>query len=234
MSTYLITGANRGIGLALAREVLQNGHTVLATARDPAGAVDLQAMATRNPGRITVLKLDVADPASITRLGETLKSHLGDGAIDVLVNNAGIIGPARQSTLDMDFDGFLSTLQVNTIAPLRVAQMALPFLRRSAQARILTISSAMGSMSHQRSDRIAYRTSKAAVNKVMQALASDLAPSGIAVAVAHPGWVRTDMGGQGADISAPDSARGLSLVIDGLSMNRTGSFFNYDGSIVQW
>jgi NAD(P)-dependent dehydrogenase (short-subunit alcohol dehydrogenase family) len=92
----------------------------------------------------------------------------------------------------------------------------------------------MGSMSHSRSDRIAYRASKAAVNKVMQGLASDLAAEGIAVAVAHPGWVRTDMGGSGADISPDESARGLSGVIDALKPNPAGAFFNWSGEALPW
>lgn len=234
MKTVLITGANRGIGLALAREFLQNDWQVVATCRDPAGASDLQAMAARNAGRVHPIKLEVKDAASVARLPEALKAAIGEEAVDVLVNNAGVIGPARQGALDMDFDGFAETLAINTLGPLRVSLAVLPFLRRSREPKILTISSAMGSMSHQRSDRIAYRTSKAAVNKVMQGLATDLGPSGVAVAVAHPGWVRTDMGGQGADIAPHESAKGLYAVVEGLSMANSGSFFNWSGERMPW
>ena len=158
----------------------------------------------------------------------------GTGPIDALINNAGIIGPNRQSTRDMDFDGFAQTLAVNTIAPLAVAQAFLPHLQRSAKPRLLTVSSMMGSMSHARSDRIAYRASKAAVNKVMQGLATDLAPLGIAVVSLHPGWVRTDMGGAGADISAHESAEGILRIAETLDMRRTGQFLNWDGNVISW
>ena len=154
--------------------------------------------------------------------------------IDILINNAGIIGPKRQSTLDMDFDGFAQTLAVNTLAPLAVAQAFLPQLKRSAAPRILTISSQMGRMSYAKSDRIAYRASKAAVNKVMQGLATDLKPMAVAVALVHPGWVRTDMGGATADIDPSESASGILTLAEGLTLEGTGQFYNWDGSIAEW
>ena len=154
--------------------------------------------------------------------------------IDILINNAGSIGPERQSTLDMDFDGFAQTFAVNTLAPLAVVQAFLPHLKRSSSPRILTISSWMGSLSHQKSDRIAYRASKAAVNKVMQGLATDLEPMGVAVAVLHPGWVRTDMGGAGADIAPAESAAGILKLAEGLTLAGTGKFYNWDGSSLDW
>jgi NAD(P)-dependent dehydrogenase (short-subunit alcohol dehydrogenase family) len=224
VTTILITGANRGIGLELARQFAARGDQVLPTCRDPGTAKALSDL------RVALIALDVADPAAIARLPATL----GDQPIDVLINNAGIIGPSRQSTLDMDFDGFARTLAVNTLAPLRVAQAVLPNLRRAKGAKILTITSWMGTMSSQSSDRIAYRTSKAAVNKVMQGLATDLKREGIAVAVAHPGWVRTDMGGSNADIAVEESARGLIGVVDRLTMATTGRFFNIDGRELAW
>ncbi|QCI63255.1 SDR family oxidoreductase [Phreatobacter stygius] len=233
MPAILVTGANRGIGLALVEALLERGDRIAATARDPARADALLALAGRAPDRLSVIGLDVADPASVAGLAGRL-AEAGLTRLDVLVNNAGIIGPSRQSTLDMDFDGFAETLAVNTLGPLRVVQAVLPLLKAGREARILTITSAMGSMSHTTSDRIAYRASKAAVNKVMQGLGTDLGPQGIAVAVAHPGWVRTDMGGQSAAVAPADSARGLIGLIDRMRQGEPCSFHDWSGRAVPW
>ncbi len=230
MSTILITGAARGIGLALTAAFADRGDTVIATVRNPDHLTDLAAVVARRPGLVEVHRLAVDDPTSIAALAH----RLGDRPIDVLINNAGVFGPERQSTLDMDFDGWLETLRINTMAPLAVSQALLPNLRRAEHAKILTISSGMGSMSQQKSDSVAYRSSKAAVNKVMQCLATDLSAEGIAVAVCHPGWVRTDMGGAGADISPEMSASGITRIVDRMSLARTPVFHVWDGGILPW
>lgn len=226
MSTVLITGIGRGIGQELARVLLVRGDRVIGTLRDPA-KVPSEWQTFVSNGRLQLLKLDVRVEASIVEAAK----HV-DEPIDVLINNAGIIGPQRQSTLDMDFEGFLDTLRVNTLGPLRVTQAFLPQLRRSKQARIVTISSRMGSLSYAKSDRIAYRASKAAVNKVVQGLATDLAGEGIIAISVHPGWVRTDMGGAGADIPVQQSAAGLIKLIDDLTMAKTGGFFDWTGATI--
>ena len=228
MSTILITGASRGIGLELSKQRSASGHSVLATCRDPDHAEALQALATGTD--IEILPLDVANAGSVGRLAEAVDGR----TIDVLINNAGIIGRKPQSAMEMDFDGLAETLSVNTIAPLRVTQALLPAIRRSASGRIVTISSKMGSFSSRPTDRIAYRASKAAVNRIMMALADDLRPDNIAVLVMHPGWVRTDMGGSAADIAVEDSAAGIARVVTGLDMGQTGQFLNYDGSQIPW
>ena len=230
MSAVLITGCNRGIGLALARLALARGDQVIATCREPGTAAQLQALSAPHPGQIEILPLDVTDAASV----RALAARLGRRPVKLLVNNAGVIGPARQSTLDMDFDGFAATLAVNTLAPLRLAQALLPNLQAAGGAKIATITSGMGSMSYARSDRIAYRASKAAVNKVMQGLATDLKPLGIAVLLLHPGWVKTDMGGAGADISVEDSARGILAQVDALTLASSGGFVDYAGRVMSW
>ena len=230
MTTLLITGCNRGIGLELVRQAALRGNHVMATCRDPAAAVDLRAVAASYPGLIDVLALEVTGLATI----QAAKASIGARPIDVLINNAGIIGPARQSTLDMDFDGFAETLAVNALAPLRIAQVFLPNLRAAGSGKIVTITSGMGSMSYAKSDRIAYRAAKAAVNKVMQGLATDLKPLGVAVLLLHPGWVRTDMGGSGASISTKDSALGVLAQIDALTLARSGQFLDYAGKSMPW
>ena len=230
MAHLLITGCNRGIGLALARIATARGDHVIATCRDPANAADLQALAAQRSGLVDIHPLDVGDASAV----KDLAGKIGKRAIDILINNAGIIGPLRQSTLDMDFDGFAETFAINTLAPLRLAQVFLPNMRASGHGKLATITSGMGSMSYARSDRIAYRASKAGVNKVMQGLATDLKPLGIAVLLLHPGWVKTDMGGAGANISVNDSASGILAQIDALTLAKTGSFVDYAGRVMQW
>lgn len=226
MTTILITGTNRGIGLELANQALAKGWTVYGSAR--AEVTDPDAHICHHP-KFHDLKFDVTDHAAVRAVAARI-----DATVDILINNAGIIGPERQSTLDMDFDGFAQTLAVNTLAPLAVSQIFLPHLRRSANPRILTISSSMGRMSYAKSDQIAYRASKSAVNKVMQGLATDLEPEGIAVALVHPGWVRTDMGGAEADIDVATSAGGILRIAENLTLAGTGRFLNWDGSSAGW
>ncbi len=222
MERIMITGAGRGIGKSLLLEGLERGYQIVATVRGPAQAKAL-------PSNVEVLQLDVTDTDTLTRVAAELS-----GSIDVLVNNAGIIGPKRQSSLDMDFEGFIETLKINTIAPLAVTQAFLPHLKKSTGPKLIMISSQMGRLAYQKSDRIAYRASKAALNKVMQGLATDLFASGIAVQSLDPGWARTDMGGQEADISPQDSATGLMDRIEELTMANTGTFMNYAGETIDW
>ena len=221
MATILITGANRGIGLELARQYEAAGDTVIRTMRDPDKA---------EPEIGTVLPLDVTDEASVEALAAALKGQ----AIDLLINNAGIAGPSRQSSTDMDFDGFAAVLDANVLGPLRVTQALLPNLRKARGARIAVISSKMGQLATALPGHVAYRASKAAVNKVFQVLATDLTAEGIAVAMLHPGWVRTDMGGAGADIDVATSAAGIRAVLDKLDMTTTGRFTTYAGEALEW
>lgn len=225
--TMLITGAARGIGRALADRAARDGIAVVALVRT-------RPPAASGTGVAFVDGVDVTDAAALARAADML----GGRPVDLLVNNAGIIGPARQSTLDMDFDGFRDTLEVNALAPLRVAQTFLPHLRaardHSGIARIVTVTSAMGRMSYAKSDRIAYRASKAAVNKIMQGLATDLAPESIAVRLVHPGWVRTDMGGSDADVPVEESAAGVLARAWEFGLAETGSFVDYRAETIPW
>jgi NAD(P)-dependent dehydrogenase (short-subunit alcohol dehydrogenase family) len=220
MATVVITGGNRGIGHELSRLYSDAGDTLVLGARRPQD--------TDASGEI--LPLDVSDDTSVAAFASALDGR----PIDILINNAGVIGPDRQSALETDFSGFLDALNINTIGPLRVTQALLPSLRKARGAKVVIISSRMGSLSYAKSDRVAYRASKAAVNKLTQCLATDLAEEGIAVAALHPGWVRTDMGGPSADISVEESALGLKAVIDGLSMAKSGQFISYDGTALSW
>ena len=229
MQTVLITGANRGIGLELTRRYLDNGDNVIACCRTPENANDLNALKQAGAA-LEIYALEVSDNSSIT----ALKEAVGTRPMDILINNAGVIGPDRQSVRDMDFDGFLDALNINTLSPLRMLQAFLPNLKAAPQPKAITISSRMGSFTSTATDRVAYRTSKSAVNRLMFAAADDLKSDGIVVAVMHPGWVRTDMGGPSATLSPPESAAGLANVIEKLTLSDSGGFFDCDGSTIGW
>ncbi|ALK08222.1 SDR family oxidoreductase [Blastochloris viridis] len=229
MASYLITGANRGIGLGIVEQLVLRGERVFVCARNP--DVDpLAVLAGKHPGQVTLHRLDVTDQASVDALADAIAGQ----PLDVLINNAGIHGPERQGALDMDFEGFARTLAVNTLAPLRVSQALVSNLEAGIKPRIVMISSIMGQLARPMPGDVAYCTSKTALNKVMQALALELKDAGIAVAAVHPGWVKTDMGGPQAPLAVAESARNLIATIDALTLAQTGSFFNYDGTPLAW
>ncbi len=226
MPTVLITGSNRGLGLEYARQYLADGWRVIATCRNLDDAPDLASLT----GDLTVLAMAVDDDRSILATAEKL-----DGtAIDVLICNAGVMGE-RQGLGSLDSAVWQQVLRVNIIAPLMVCQAFIEHVARSEQKKMATVSSKMGSIAENASGgQYIYRSSKAGVNAAMVSLALDLTPRGIAVAVMHPGWVRTDMGGPNGLIDPPESIRGMRSVIASLNMDNTGRFWNYDGSDIPW
>jgi len=226
MPTVLITGAGRGLGLEFTRQFAEDGWTVLAGLRDMDNAPGLAAI----DGDVAVVPLDVADPASVAILAE----RLSGAPIDMLINNAGILGTRDIVLGEIDYDVWREVLEVNTLAPMRVSEAFLDHLRAGSGRRIVTISSRLGSIGESNGGRCIYRSSKAAVNAVMKSLAHDLAGEGFTIVVMHPGWVRTDMGGPSAAIDAVESVTGLKRVIDGLTPADTGKFYNHDGTTIPW
>lgn len=228
METIIISGANRGIGLELTRLFLQAGKRVVAGCRKPDKAEALRKLG----GKLEVVQLDVGDGASVAAFAR----HLADQAVDVLINNAGVWGGPKQGIADMDYAEWSRTLEINTVAPFRMAAALLPNLKLGTRPRIVTVSSQMGAFNLKGMGvgSYAYRSSKAAVSKVMQVLAEELAADGIIVCPVHPGWVRTDMGGAHAEISAEESAGGLFTLIEGLTLAQSGRFWRWDGSEHPW
>ena len=228
MSTVLITGANRGIGLEMAKLYAARGDTVLACCRNPASAEALRAV----PGSVEILEVEVTEAASVAALAASLEGR----AIDLLINNAGTMGPppAQQSVADMDFDGWAEAFEVNSMAPVRVMQALLDNLKASSDPRLVTITSQMGALSLDMTVAYAYCSSKAALNKYMKMAALELGKSGINVCVIHPGWVQTDMGGPKADLTPAESASGIVNTIDGLNAETNGSFWKWNGETHDW
>ena len=222
--TVLITGANRGIGLELARQYSDAGWDVIGTARRPDAATELRELG------VHVVQLDVTNQDSVSQMAK----KLGDQAIDLLINNAGILPPGR-SVSGIDFEVFNQVLAVNTVGPIRVTQALLPNLQAGEMKTIVNTTSELGSISeNSHGSYYGYRESKAALNMFTRSLAAELRPDGFTCIVIHPGWVQTDMGGPSATVTVPDSAAGIRKVITNLSIADTGTFWNFEGQILPW
>lgn len=224
MTTVLITGANRGIGLELARQYAADGATVIGCCRKPDSASDLKALGAQ------VEQLDVASTESV----KALKDRLGDLPIDILINNAGVGGGDRQSFSDMDYEGWADCLNINTMGPFRMISTFARNVGASDEKKIITISSFMGSIGRKGQGAYVYRSSKAAVNMVATLAGTQLAQYGVISVPMHPGWVRTDMGGSDASLSVKESASGIRSVIAGLTLEKSAHFWNYDGEELPW
>ncbi len=228
MSTVLITGTNRGIGLEFTKQYAEAGWNVLACCRHPESADKLNALAAKH-SNINIYPLDVANFKQVDALAE----QLNNVAIDVLVNNAGVYPNGGLS--DKDVAEWLNGFKINSIAPFKIATAFTPHIAQSKFKKLATLSSKMGSIDDNTSGgSYMYRTTKTAANMVMKSLSIDLEPSGIAVVTLHPGWVGTDMGGPNALINVETSANGLRKVIDKLSLSDTGKFIAYDGKEIAW
>ncbi len=232
MKTTLITGASRGIGLEFCRQYAADGWRIQACCRLPEKADALNSLAAQYPERITVHALDVADHVEIERLAQLL----ADESIDLLINSAGIYPDSDKSGFGhTDYAEWLLAFRINTMAPLKMTETFATQIARSRQKTVVTITSKMGSIADNGSGgSYLYRSSKAAVNMVVKSLAIDLKPLGITAAVIHPGWVKTDMGGPNALISAEQSVSGIRQVISRLTIDDSGKFFGYDGQEIPW
>lgn len=226
MTTVLITGANRGIGLELARQYADAGAQVIACVRDPAKADALKSLG----GKVEILALEVTDPKSVAALKDALKGR----PLDIVINNAGVGGPQGEAKGEIDFAGWTRTLQVNAIAPMMVAQALYENLRAGHDKKLVTITSILGSIAGHGGDMYPYRASKAAVNSVMHGLSRQWAKQGIAVGIFHPGWVQTDMGGAGAPVKPEDSVKGLRARIAELNAETSGTYRDYTGAPIAW
>ena len=228
IETVLISGANRGLGLALTERFAKAGWKVIAGCRNPGTAAALAALQAQF--EVQICKLDVTNPDDIAQLAD----QLGAEPIDALINNAGILDSNRTDISEIGDDEWRQIFAINSIAPVRMALAFKGHLKRSPNPRIVTVSSEMGSLNRSLDGAIAYRASKAAVNKAMQALATNFASDGITVCPIHPGWVRTDMGGAQAAISPEESASGIFDLTTSLTKEMSGRFWTWDGTEHPW
>lgn len=231
MKTVLVTGANRGLGLEFCRQYANDGWHVIASCRKPQQATALNRLAVSHHN-IQVEALDVADFAQI----DVLAGKLNGRAVDLLINNAGVYGDlVGHGFGNLDYAAWQTTMLVNSVAPVKVAEAFLPHLLQGSGKLIVTISSLMGSLADNSSGgSLLYRSSKAAVNAAMHSLAIDLQRHSLGVLILHPGWVRTDMGGPNALIDVATSVAGMRRRIADFTPQQTGSFIRYDGNIAPW
>jgi NAD(P)-dependent dehydrogenase (short-subunit alcohol dehydrogenase family) len=222
MSKIVITGANRGIGLAMTRRFLNAGDEVLALCRAPDGASDLQALAREAGGRLSIGQIDISDEASIVRAAANV------GPVDVLINNAGIIGGEDQSLETIDIDAWMNAFKVMAIGPFLVTRAFLPGLKQ-AKGKVVFISSQLAATAWPYGGYYSYSSAKAAGNRVVHSLALDLKDDGVTLISVHPGYVQTDMGGPNAEIRPEDSAEGIYRLVSNLKPEASGGFFKWNG-----
>ncbi len=231
----LVTGANRGIGLEFTRQYAARGWRVIATARKPADATELNALAAQSGGRVVVEPLDVLDHAAV----DALAAKYADQPIDILINNAGISGSAiNQMFTKFDYAVFDRVLETNTIGPMKVTEAFYRNVERSDQKKIVTVSSSEGSITETNSARLYfYRASKAAVNMAMKNLALQVKRRGVSVCLVNPGPTDTDlMAGLPKSMLRPveTAVSDMMRQIDGLTIDNTGSFWDFDGRVIPW
>jgi len=237
MRTVFITGANRGLGLEFVRQYVSQGDVVHACCRRPGGAAELKALEKANRANLHVHALDVTRTEAVQRLA----GALSETAIDILINNAGVFGPKAESEKDLrqslghiDEEIVAKVMRVNAVAPLVVAQAFADQVARSAEKKMVAISSSLGSISGTSGGYYAYRMSKAALNMAMASLARDLAARGISVQVFCPGWVQTGMGGTNAPQTVEASVSGLRRLIGSAPTPGAATFHRFDGTPVSW
>jgi NAD(P)-dependent dehydrogenase (short-subunit alcohol dehydrogenase family) len=232
MRRCLVTGANRGLGLAFVRQLLARGERVIATARKPGQALELNELTAAYPGHLHVLPLDVGREASIDELAREAGA-LFDG-LDLLINNAGVMHSGERYGR-LQAEPLTHSLQVNALGPLLVTQALTGLLQRGDAARVANLSSQLGSIAQTQAFRTpGYAIGKAAQNMASRLLAVALAEHGIQVLALHPGWVRTDMGGENAPLAVDDAVRRLLAVIDAATIARSGMFVDGDGKALPW
>lgn len=226
--TIFITGANRGIGLEFVKQYAENGDHIYATTRTPETASALQQLASKH-ANVKILALNVANITEIQNLARQLSTI----TVDILISNAGIYPESCFGKTDPQ--AWLNAFQVNTLSTYYLAEAFLPNLHRASQAKLIAITSKMGSLDDNGSgSEYIYRSSKTALNMVARSLALDLREFNIAVAALHPGWVRTEMGGPNGLINTQTSVSGLRKVIDDLTSEQSGEFIAYDGKSIPW
>ena len=224
---FVVTGANRGIGLEFVRQLTSRGEEVDATARDPDDAPELAALV--RPGVLLgIHRLDVASDASVAAFAKALPP----GPIDVLIDNAGVSGVKGGEPIDPA--DILRVFDVNAVGTLRVVRALLPGLRAGKGRKIVNLTSQLGSIAEASGGRYAYRMSKAALNMATRLLAADLRAEGILTVALHPGWVQTRMGGSAAPVPPEQSIRGMLRIVDGLTAEQSGRVFDFQGREIPW
>lgn len=231
ISSILITGANRGIGLELVRQYAEADWRIFACCRSPEKAKDLEMLADMRKGQISIHPLDVGQAEDIGRLAKELSQE----KIDILFNNAGVSGPQPQGFGSINSEAWLQAMRINALAPFHMAVAFVHHVSASKRRIFAIMGTQLGSIMDNTSGGIyVYRSTKAAAHMVGKSLSVDLAPHGIITLMLHPGWVRTDMGGPDATMSVEESVRGLRQVLDRANVSDNGKLISYKGRVLPW
>jgi NAD(P)-dependent dehydrogenase (short-subunit alcohol dehydrogenase family) len=231
MPSVFVTSGNRGIGLEFVRQYAADGWTVHAACRDPDRAEELQRLSRNAKGSVSIVAMDVTDQESIAAAA----TRLGDAPVDLLINSAGVLGQRSQRLGNLDYAEWMHVLDVNVLGAVRVTERLLENVARSARKLVVNITSGMGSIADNTSGgMIEYRTSKTALNMAARTIAIDLKPRDVVCIVVNPGWVKTDMGGPNATLTAEASVAGMRRLFDSLGPADSGKFFNHDGREYPW
>ncbi|MBD1559296.1 SDR family oxidoreductase [Vibrio sp. S9_S30] len=243
MPHVVITGANRGIGLALVKHYLLQNWSVTATYRNANRSAELIELA-QNETALTAVELDVTDYPAVNQFAQRLFSQSSStqnsfaqslGSVDLLINNAGYYGPKGYGFGNTDVEEWRKVFEINSIAPLKLVEAFFENLNSGQGKTVVCISSKVGSMAENTSGGgYVYRSSKAAVNSVVKSLHNDLHSYGLRVVALHPGWVQTEMGGPNALITTEESAKGLYDVIESIDAEKSGGFYDYQGNTIPW
>jgi NAD(P)-dependent dehydrogenase (short-subunit alcohol dehydrogenase family) len=232
MRRVLVTGGNRGIGLEFVRQLLARGDRVIATCRKPGQAGDLNKLAFANPGRLAVLPLDMAKPASVIELAK--EAGLVVDGLDVLINNAGVL-VENERWGALDAKALESTFATNVVGPVLLTQALAPLLAKGEAAVVMNLSSILGSIASREGFYTpSYCISKAALNMATRLMAGALLEAKVCVFCIHPGWVKTAMGGPNAEVEPVDSVRGMLHQLDAITPGDSGRFLSWDGAQLPW
>jgi NAD(P)-dependent dehydrogenase (short-subunit alcohol dehydrogenase family) len=230
MPTALITGVNRGLGLEFIKQYGQAGWTVIGTCRDLEAARDARAVAEAHAG-VSLYSLDVADATAV----EAFARQLAGTAIDVLILNAGVMGHRSLKLGELDAEDFLQVMNVNVVAPMICLQAFRGHVAASERRVVVGMGSFLGSIaSNEDGGLYSYRCSKAGIHAAMHSASIDLREQGIIAIAMHPGWVKTDMGGDDALLDSAQSIAGMIRVIDGLGPADSGRLLTYSGEELPW
>ncbi|KAI7851102.1 4-dihydrotrisporin dehydrogenase [Circinella umbellata] len=229
--TYVITGASRGLGAEFVKQLSNQGNIVIACARNPDASKGLLGLV--NNKTVYAVTLDTVDPESVKSAAAQIQQLAPEG-IDVLINNAGIVGALGANITNTDADEYRSLFNTNVVGTSDVTQSLLPLLRKRNTRRIINITSSLGSFTVTTPFIPSYRVTKAAENMLGKLFADELADEDFTVLNVHPGYVQTDMGGKNADITPEVSIRGMISVIENSTKESNGKFLDYEGNTVAW
>jgi len=227
----LVTGGNRGIGFELCRQLLDQGATVILTARDEGKGIEAADRLAPPKGRLVVYPLDVCDDTAPAQLSGFIAGRFGH--LDVLINNAGVALDKFVPSSKLDVDVLRQTLETNVVGVFKITQAVLPLLAASGQGRIVNVASQLGSLSIMGGMILAYRMSKAALNAMTRVWAAEFADANILVNSVCPGWVRTALGGDDAPVTPAEGAAAILAMVTIDDDGPTGTFVR-DGAVHPW